>query len=372
MTGLSRLVELGHQDGLKAAAAAERRRGDELIGLVEHRPAVARGADASFRVAGPERHVFEEMAAPLLRRGASARQFRRLSGPGKLPQVPRTEERPRPLEHRNLLQLLGGRQPLSPARGPLIAATACDSRLARRPSYISTGSSDGSIQRAGNAAADHHRSGRRISGEADVVGQRNANQHGGIRQHPLDAVTGAVVAAVAAEQRVVAVARQPLPSVLRRHGAGVAAVAGEAGSSVAAERLALEETAGRVGLVCTVVIVMSRQAGAERDRDRQRGESAARGRPFPPRSLSLLLDHHPLLFSMLRWSCVTNTRSHRRPTTVMSERSESGESCVRRSQWFARGKNAVEILPFAHDSIRPGALPFECEQALVMQRCLAR
>ena len=193
----------------------------------------------------------------------------------------RTEERPRPLEHRDLLQLLGGRR-LRALR--MIGDGGAGLRFeAAQPSVVHQHRIErGRVQRAGNAAADHHRSSRRVRCQADVVGERHPNEQRGIRQHPLNALTGAIVAAVAEKQRIVGIAGEALLRLRRRHGAGATAVAGQAGAAVAAERLALEGMAARVDQPRAGLIVICRQARAEGRRDHQCDECAGGNRLFAP------------------------------------------------------------------------------------------
>ena len=75
----------------------------------------------------------------------------------------------------------------------------------------------------------------------------NPHQDRGVLQHARDvlsvskAIAVLIVAAVMNEERIGRVLAEAGPRVRRRHGAGFAAVTRQAGSSVAAERLAVEE-----------------------------------------------------------------------------------------------------------------------------------
>ena len=77
--------------------------------------------------------------------------------------------------------------------------------------------------------------------------ERNAHQEGGILEHPCDihavakAITVFIVAPVVHEQWIVRVLAEASLRVPWRYGAGFTAVTGQAGSTVAAERLAVEE-----------------------------------------------------------------------------------------------------------------------------------
>ena len=82
-------------------------------------------------------------------------------------------------------------------------------------------------------------------------------------EHAGHAVAGAVVAAIAEEQRVVRIGREPSLGRRRRHRAGLAAVARRAGPAVAAERFLLEQ-------MLAVAIALASH------RDRQRADHEAR------------------------------------------------------------------------------------------------
>src|SRR6185369_17824593 len=83
----------------------------ELIGLVHHRPAVARGARPDLEVgrrhAEVGRQILEEDPSALFRRGAAARQpGRMLAGEGEQRNLERAEElRTSPLELRDEIEL---------------------------------------------------------------------------------------------------------------------------------------------------------------------------------------------------------------------------------------------------------------------------
>ena len=64
-----------------------------------------------------------------------------------------------------------------------------------------------------------------------------------MRQHPLGAIPGAVVAPISHEERIERVARHPALRVFGRDRTGFTAMTRLAGSPVAAKRLFLEETA---------------------------------------------------------------------------------------------------------------------------------
>lgn len=95
---VARLVELGHEDRLEASAAAERRHGNELVRLVQHRATVADRADPHLRAAGCEWRVHEERAAAALGVGLSLGQARFPPLVRELPGCTGAEEGPRVLE----------------------------------------------------------------------------------------------------------------------------------------------------------------------------------------------------------------------------------------------------------------------------------
>jgi hypothetical protein len=142
------------------------------------------------------------------------------------------------------------------------------------------------VERAGNAPAHDDRSGRRIGGQAHVVGQRHAHQHGGIGEHPAHALPGTVVGSVSPEQRIVRIACEPILCVVRRHGPRATAMTGQARSSVATERFALEQVAAAQHARLIAILVMRRQLHTPRGREHQYPKRAAHRRACYPRSSS--------------------------------------------------------------------------------------
>ena len=103
------------------------------------------------------------------------------------------------------------------------------------------------IQRRRGAAPDGHFSDLGMPLHLDVGVQWYAHQEGGVFEHPGDVlsvaepITIVIVAAVVDEERIIRVLAEAGPRICRRDRAGLAAVTGEAGPAVAAERLLVEE-----------------------------------------------------------------------------------------------------------------------------------
>jgi len=196
-------------------------------------------AEPVLDVGGVE-HIFEESTASSLGGRVALRQLRRRAPARERPERRRTEERIGNLELRDAIEVsrFGDGERLR-----VIVNRSGSLHLQRwlPPVEHQHGIEPGRIDRRRNAASQDHFTRAGIVGEADVVGQRNVHEDGGVIEHPRHAMSVAVVAAVVDEQRVVRIGGEPALRVLRRNSARLVAVAREARAPIAAERFALEE-----------------------------------------------------------------------------------------------------------------------------------
>ena len=234
------LVALRHADA-EEPQAGDRQEDIELVGHVEHRPAVAHRAQAPGG-ARSNGYVVEHRSPSLLRGGDAVRKPRRRTSVGEAKNRQRREEaRRRLLELRDQLKLkrarldavpgvrVNGAERLAFERG--LAPVVHEHRLQRRR-----------IEGRWRTPEQRDARRRRIVGEPDARGERDVDADGRMRGDPRRSAD-AIVEAVTDEQRIGGVPGESPSRVLGRERAGLDAVARDAGPTVALERLLVKEAA---------------------------------------------------------------------------------------------------------------------------------
>src|SRR5688572_5152107 len=131
----------------------------------------------------------------------------------------------------------------------------------------------GSVEGRRNAASQGHTAGIRVILQGDVGWQRDRDQNCRVLQHPADAMSLAVVAAIMEKEGVLRVFLKTGEGVRRRDGPRVETVTGKARSAVAPERLTLEEPLSILALADAALLSFNReypgQGNHRQDEDRE-------------------------------------------------------------------------------------------------------